>query len=39
MYFEVNEQDNAGKANFSITDDDHPPTDATTVAEFVSIGD
>lgn len=38
MWFEVNEQDNAGKANFSLTDDDHPPIYTPSVAAFTATG-
>jgi hypothetical protein len=38
-YFEINRQDIAGIPNWSITDDDQPPTNPDAVAAFASIGD
>jgi hypothetical protein len=38
MWFEVNEQDQADKGNYSITDDDHPPLNDATVNAVVAIG-
>jgi hypothetical protein len=36
-YFEVNDQNDGVKANYAITDDDHPAMDAGTVAAFAAI--